>query len=333
MAKYKEVILTQRPENTRDIGPHLFEILEQEKASVQQGEFMVQITHLSLDPAMLGWMMPDENSYIPPVALNSRMRGLGIGTVIESSNESFQVGDTVMGMFGWAEFAISSGQGVTKLTQDINREMALSIFALPGLTATQGLFYVGKPKSGETLIVTGAAGSVGSIVGQLAKAEGLRVIGVVGSEEKADWIVNQLGFDGAVVYKDEDAAQRLTELTPDGIDVFFENTGGDIQQHIIDRMNAHGRVVVCGMIADYQSKAPRPGPNWIPVIKKRLTIQGLTMPDHFDHIDELLEKLTPYVLEGKIQYRAHVLNGLESALSGLSLFFTGGNTGKLMVKL
>jgi hypothetical protein len=192
---------------------------------------------------------------------------------------------------------------------------------------------VGKPKSGETLVVTGAAGSVGSIVGQLAKAEGLRVIGVVGSQDKADWIVNQLGFDGAIVYKDENAGQQLTDLTPEGVDVFFENTGGDIQQHIVERMNAHGRIVVCGMIADYQSEQPRPGPNWIPVIKKRLSIQGFTMPDHFDHIDELLEKLTPYVLSGKIQYRAHVLNGLESALSGLSLFFTGGNTGKLMVKL
>jgi hypothetical protein len=333
MSAYKEVLLTQRPENTRDIGPHLFDIREQEASAVQPGEFSVQVTHLSLDPAMLGWMMPDENSYIPPVPLNSRMRGLGIGTVIQSQHDGFQTGDTVMGMFGWTEIALSDGQGVTKLSPDVNREMALSIFALPGLTATQGLFYVGKPRQGETILVTGAAGSVGSIVGQLAKAEGLRVIGVVGSEEKADWIVNQLGFDGAVNYKSDNAAEQLAELTPDGVDIFFENTGGAIQQHVVDRMNAHGRVVVCGMIADYQAETPRPGPNWMSVIKKRLTIQGFTMPDHFDHTNELLEKLTPYVLEGKIQYRAHVLQGLESAVSGLSLFFTGENQGKLLVAL
>ncbi|PWI33207.1 NADP-dependent oxidoreductase [Vibrio albus] len=333
MSGYKEVLLAQRPETSRDIGSHLFEIRKNEEISAQQGQIAVQVTHLSLDPAMLGWMMPDETSYIPPVALNSRMRGLGIGTVIDSKNEAFQEGDTVMGMFGWTELAISDGQGVTKLSSDINREMALSIFALPGLTATQGFFNVGKPKQGETIVVTGAAGSVGSIVGQLAKAEGLRVIGVVGSEEKANWIVDQLGFDGAVNYKSDTAAKRLEELTPDGVDIFFENTGGALQQHVIDQMNAHGRVVVCGMIADYQSETPRPGPNWIPVIKKRLTIQGFTMPDHFDQTEQLLEKLTPYVLGGKIQYRAHVLKGLENAVSGLSLLFTGENRGKLMVEL
>jgi len=207
------------------------------------------------------------------------------------------------------------------------------IGALPGLTATQGLFGFGDPKKGETIVVSGAAGSVGSLVGQLAKAEGLNVIGVAGDDEKCDWLVNELGFDGAINYKTDDIAAKLKALAPKGIDIYFENTGGPIQQHVFDRMNAHGRIVVCGMIADYGKAEPSAGPNWIPIIKKRLTIQGFAMPDHFGDVPALVARLTPYVMAGKIKHRAHVLEGLESAISGLNLFFTGGNKGKLIVKL
>lgn len=181
--------------------------------------------------------------------------------------------------------------------------------------------------------MSGAAGSVGSIVGQLAKADGLTVIGVVGSDEKADWIINELGFDGAVNYKSANLAEELAKLTPRGVDVYFENTGGPIQHHVFDRMNAHGRIAVCGLIADYPKQTPDLGPNWIPIIKKRLTVQGFTMPDHFGEIPALLEKLTPYVMAGKIKHRAHVLDGLPSAMTGLNLFFTGKNKGKLIVKI
>ena len=142
-----------------------------------------------------------------------------------------------------------------------------------------------------------------------------------------------MGFDGAINYKTDDIGAKLTELAPKGIDIYFENTGGPIQQQVFDRMNAHGRIVVCGMIADYGKEVPDAGPNWIPIIKKRLTIQGFAMPDHFDRVPELLAKLTPYVMQGKIKYRAHVLEGLESAISGLNMFFTGDNKGKLIVKL
>lgn len=333
MTHFKQVLLTQRPQNSKDIGPHLFTTQEQVLPELKEGEFSVRVTHLSLDPAMLGWMMPDEESYIPPVALNSRMRGLGIGTVETSRNEDYLQGQCVMGMFGWTELAICNGQGATLLPEGIDREMALSVFALPGLTATQGLFNIGKPKKGETLLVTGAAGSVGSIVGQLAKADGLNVIGVVGSDEKANWIVDTLGFDAAINYRADNALEQLKLATPNGIDVFFENTGGELQSAIVEQMNVHGRIVVCGMIADYQSETPRPGPNWIPLIKKRISITGFAMPDHLGNTPQLLEKLTPYVQSGQIQYRAHVLDGLEALKSGLELFFTGANQGKLMVKL
>jgi NADPH-dependent curcumin reductase CurA len=282
---------------------------------------------------MFGWMSSDTNSYIPPVALGDVMRSSGIGEVTVSNHPDFVVGDRVMGMMGWQEYFVSDGEGLNKVTAPLPDESILSVFALPGLTAVQGLFNVGKPKKGETLIVTGAAGSVGSIVGQLAKAEGLRVIGVVGSQEKADWIVNELGFDAAINYKTDDLDAQLAAAAPDGIDLFFENTGGPIQHLIFDRINAHGRVVVCGLIADYHNEVPAAGPSWLNIIKRRITVQGFTMPDHFHQVPELLEKLTPYVMAGKIKHRTHLLNGLTSAIDGLNLFSSGANKGKLIVKL
>ncbi|MCJ7555929.1 MAG: NADP-dependent oxidoreductase, partial [Gammaproteobacteria bacterium] len=309
--------LVARP--TKGITADLFEVRHSSLPTVAEGQLLIRQTHMSLDPAMLGWMSEDRQSYIPPVELGEVMRSSGFGEVIESRHPGFAKGDKVMGMFGWQNYCLSDGKGVNKVTVDLPPEAVLSILALPGLTATQGLFNVGKPKAGETLVVTGAAGSVGSLVGQLAKAEGLRAVGVAGGEEKCQWLVDELGFDGAIDYKSDNLAEQLAALTPDGVDIFFENTGGPIQQLIFDRMNTHGRIVVCGMIADYLSASPAPGPNWIRMIKKRLTIQGFAMPDHFGEVPQLLAKLVPYVMAGKIKYRAHVLDGLESAITGLPM--------------
>ena len=332
MTTYTAINLIKRPQ-AGPISADLFEVVQKEIPKAAPGEFLIKQNHMSLDPAMFGWMSPDTESYIPPVELGSVMRSSGVGEIVESNHPDFKVGERVMGMMGWQEYALSNGDGINKVQAPLPDEAVLSIFALPGLTATQGLFNVGKPKKGETIIVTGAAGSVGSLVGQLAKAEGLTVIGVVGSNEKADWIVNELGFDGAINYKSADLDGQLEKLAPKGIDLYFENTGGPIQNLIFERMNAHGRVVVCGMIADYSKEVPNPGPSWLNVIKKRLTIQGFTMPDHFGEVPSLLAKLTPYVMSGKIKHRSHILEGLESAIEGLNLFFTGDNKGKLIVKL
>lgn len=332
MSTYKAINLIARPE-PGPITPKYFEVVEKDIPKAEPGQLLIKQTHMSLDPAMFGWMSPATDSYIPPVELGSVMRSSGIGEVVESNHPDFAAGDRVMGMLGWQEYALSDGQGINKVQAPLPDEAVLSIFALPGLTATQGLFNIGKPKAGETLIVTGAAGSVGSLVGQLAKADGLTVIGVAGSDEKCDWIVNELGFDAAINYKSGNLAEQLAALTPNGIDLFFENTGGPIQNLIFERMNNHGRIVVCGMIADYSKAEPSPGPNWIPLIKKRITVQGFAMPDHFHQVPELLAKLTPYVMEGKIKHRSHILEGLESAIDGLNLFFTGENKGKLIVQL
>lgn len=332
MSTYTSISLVARPK-PGPITPALFKVEQKEIPEPAAGQLLIKQTHMSLDPAMIGWMSPDQESYIPPVQLGEVMRSSGVGEVVKSNHPDFAVGDKVRGMLGWTEYLLSDGKGISKLPPGIDAETVLAVFALPGLTATQGLFGFGAPKTGETLVVSGAAGSVGSIVGQLAKAEGLRVIGVAGDAEKCNWLTQELGFDGAINYKTDDIAARLKELAPKGVDIYFENTGGAIQQHVFDRMNAHGRIVVCGMIADYTAKTPSPGPNWVPLIKKRITIRGFAMPDHFKDIGALTQKLTPYVLGGKIKFRTHVLEGLESSIEGLNLFFTGGNRGKLIVKL
>jgi NADPH-dependent curcumin reductase CurA len=192
---------------------------------------------------------------------------------------------------------------------------------------------MGNPRAGETLVVSGAAGSVGSMVGQIAKAEGLRVVGAAGTDEKCKWLKEELGFDEAINYKAPNLEEALATATPDGVDIYFENTGGPVQHATFNRMNAHGRILVCGMIADYNTATPSAGPNWLNIIRKRLTIQGFTMPDHLDKIPEMSQKMATYLMNGQIKYRAHTLHGLESAIEGINLLFTGGNTGKLMVEL
>ncbi len=332
MSDYLSIHLAVRPE-PGPITQGLFQIKRQPIPEIGDSEVLIKQTHMSLDPAMIGWMSADRESYIPRVELGEVMRSIGIGVIVASNHPDFSPGDIVQGMFGWTEYKVSGGKGLNKIPPGSDPEIILAVFALPGLTATQGLFGFADPKAGETIVVTGAAGSVGSLVGQLAKADGLKVIGVAGDDEKCQWITGVLGFDGAINYKTDDIALTLLDLTPKGVDIFFENTGGPIQQQVFNRMNVHGRIIVCGMISDYVSARPSPGPNWIPLIKKRVTVRGFAMTDHLGEASELRAKLAPYVANGKIKFRTHVLEGLESAPEGLNLFFSGGNRGKLMVRL
>lgn len=329
--EYKAIQLVKRPKTV--ITPDIFKVVTCKAPDLSQGEILIKQTHMSLDPAMRGWMNDDENSYIPPVALGEIMRSSGVGEVVASLNEKFPVGTKVSGMFGWTEYIVNNGRGVQKLPDNIPPEAVLCVLALPGVTAYQGLMNIGKPKSGETLLVSGAAGSVGSIVGQIAKAEGLRVIGSVGSSEKGQWLLDELNFDAAVNYKSENLDRELADAAPNGIDIFYENTGGTIQHAAMKRMNAHGRIVVCGVIADYNAAKPALGPSWVELVKKRIQITGFAMPDHWDKIPQLSQSVAAYLGEGKIKYRAHVIHGLESAVEGINLLFTGGNKGKLMVRL
>ena len=328
---YKAIKLVKRPE--LHITPDLFEVVTLKTPELEDGQILLKQTHMSLDPAMKGWMMADRGSYIAPVELGSIMRSSGVAEVVESKNDAYPVGARVTGMIGWTEYAVTTGEGLHVLPPELSAEAVLCVLALPGLTAYQGLMEIGKPKQGETLVVSGAAGSVGSMVGQIAKAEGLRVVGTAGTDEKCRWLEDELGFDKAINYKSDDLAKQLKDATPDGVDLYFENTGGPVQHIVYNRMNPHGRIIVCGMIADYNTDKPSQGPNWINMIKRRLTIRGFAMPDHWDEVPAMTQKLSVYLQEGKLKYRAHKLNGLESAIEGINLLFTGGNKGKLMVEL
>ena len=329
--EYTAIKLVKRPEI--HITPDLFETVTLQTPELLDGQFLLKQTHMSLDPAMKGWMMPDEDSYIPPVALGDVMRSSGLGEVVESKHPDFPAGSRVMGMMGWTEYAVSTGERMNIVPDGVPAEAVLCVLSLPGITSYLGLMKFGKPKPGETLVVSGAAGSVGSLVGQIAKVEGMRVVGTAGSDEKCSWLKDELGFDAAINYKTADIVQELAAATPDGVDLYFENTGGPVQHATFDRMNAHGRIIVCGMISDYNTDSPSPGPNWIGIIKKRLTIQGFTVPDHWDEVPEIAQKLAGYLMANQLKYRAHKLQGLESAIEGINLLFTGGNQGKLMVEL
>ncbi len=329
--QYTAIKLVKRPEI--HITPDLFETVTLQTPQLQDGQILLKQTHMSLDPAMKGWMTADEDSYIPPVGLGEVMRSSGLAEVIESKHPGFPVGSRVMGMIGWTEYAVSTGERLNIVPAGIPAEAVLCVLSVPGLTAYQGLMVLGKPKPGETLVVSGAAGSVGSLVGQLGKIEGMRVVGTAGSEEKCNWLTTELGFDAAINYKSPNLIDQLAEATPAGVDLYFENTGGPVQHATFNRMNAHGRIIVCGMISDYNTETPSAGPNWINIIRKRLTIQGFTLPDHWDKVPEMSQKLAAYLMAGQLKYRAHKLQGLESAIEGINLLFTGGNKGKLMVEL
>lgn len=328
---YRAIKLVARP--YEEITPDIFETVDLDTPTLKQGEVLVKLSHLSLDPAMRGWMDADENSYIPPVELDDVMRATGIGYVEQSKHDDFPVGTRVMGLLGMAEYAVSHGDQLNKMPDNLPAEAVLSVIALPGITAYHGLFEVLKPEAGQTIAITAAAGSVGSLVGQMAKNQGLTVIGVAGSKEKCDWLKDELKFDYALNYHEPAFADQLSLAAPDGIDLFFENTGGTAQQPIFEHMKAHGRIAVCGMIADYNSAHPNPGPNWMGIIKRRLTIQGFTMPDHWHRIPEYSQALAQMLEKGELTYRSHVLQGLDQAPSGINLLFSGDNQGKLIVAL
>ncbi|MEH6486217.1 MULTISPECIES: NADP-dependent oxidoreductase [Pseudomonas] len=328
--QYKAITFVKRPR--AEITSDIFEVVTLETPDLKDGEFLVKQTHMSLDPAMRTWMQNNPDSYIPPVAIGEVMRSFGVGEVVESNNTAFPVGSRVVGITGWAEYVLG-GADMQIVPNDLSVEALMCVLHVPGLTAYVGLMELSRPKAGETLVVSGAAGSVGSLVGQMAKAEGLRVIGIAGSDEKCRWLVEELGFDYAINYHSDNLAEKLAKAAPEGVDIYFENTGGAIQEVVFKRMKRFGRITVCGMIADYNRDVPAPGPSWVDINLKALRVEGFVIVDHYDKTPKAVDALSGYLQKGQIKYRAHVLHGLESAIEGLNLLFNGENQGKLLVEL
>ncbi len=325
------ILLKSRP--TGRLTEANFETKTDDLSPLEDGKARVRVVFVSLDPAMRGWVSPATNSYLPPVPLGDTMRSLGIGVVTESKAEGLKTGDWVTGFTGWTETLDIAPGELTVVPASVPMEAYMGVFGLAGATAYHGLVKVGRPKAGETLCVTGAAGSVGSLVGQIGKALGMRVIGIAGTKEKCDWLVNELGFDAALNYKTDDLDAGLQAFAPDGIDVHFENVGGKPFAAGVRNMKAFGRMVMCGFISVYNGDAPDEMPDMTAVVRRRLRVEGFIMTDHFDTYPEIFKALGEMLQNGQLKYRLDIVEGLSNAPSALNKLFDGTNKGKLVVKV
>ena len=300
-----------------------------------EGQVLVRNLWLSFDPTQRNWMARD--SYVPMVPLGEVMRAMAVGQVIESRNADFKPGDLVQGGFGWQDYAAADGQvfgGLRRLPPGTPPNLALSLFGITGPTAYFGMLDIGKIKAGETVVVSGAAGSTGSVAGQIAKINGCRVIGTAGGKEKCDWLVDVAGFDGAIDYKSEDVGSRLSALCPSGIDVFFDNVGGTVLNEVLARINLHARIVLCGAISRYNDAAPPPGPaNYFNLVPRRARMEGFIILDYAPRFGEAIQALGGWRREGKLVQKEDVAEGLENAPRTLMRLFTGENFGKQLLKI
>jgi NADPH-dependent curcumin reductase CurA len=312
-----------------------FEWREEPVPTPGENEFLVRNIYLSLDPANRGWIR-EAKSYIPPVTIGEVMRGITIGVVAQSRHADFQAGDVVQGVLGWQDYALTDGTTVTKLRTGPSLPLTayLGLFGIIGPTAYFGLLDIGKPKAGETLVVSAAAGAVGSLVGQIGKIKGCRVVGIAGTAEKCRWITEELGFDAAINYKTEPVHELLKTHCPNGIDVYFDNVGGEILDGVLSLINVRARIVICGLISQYNAVEPVPGPyNFRTILTQRARVEGFIILDYTAQFKEAYEDLGRWLAEGKIHYRVDVIDGLENAPRGLNKLFDGSNKGKLIVKV
>jgi NADPH-dependent curcumin reductase CurA len=299
------------------------------------GEILVRNLCLSLDPTQRGWLARD--TYLPAVAIGEVVRSGGVGRVEESRSPDYAVGDLVQGLVGWQDYARIRPTGtatLTKLPPGVPIPLAMSVLGMTGITAYYGLLDVGRPQAGDTVVVSGAAGATGSIAGQIARIKGCRTIGIAGGKAKCDWLVQQARFDGAIDYKSEDVGARLKELCPKGIDVYFDNVGGELLDLVLARLAMRGRVVLCGAIASYNDAELRPGPkNYGNLIIKRGRMEGFIVLDYVKRSAEAVMALSGWVQAGEIVNQVDVKEGLENAPSTLRRLFQGDNQGKQLLKI
>jgi NADPH-dependent curcumin reductase len=312
-----------------------FEWKQEPVPTLEEGQILVRNIYLSLDPTNRGWLNEGEN-YLPPVAIGEVMRSFGIGVVERSRNAKFPEGTLVQGFLGWQDYAISDETNLSELPKDPSVPLTgyLGLFSFIGMTAYFGLLDIGKPKAGETLVVSGAAGAVGSLVGQIGKIKGCRVVGIAGSKEKCRWLKDELGFDAAINYKTESVLESLQQHCPDGIDVYFENVGGEILDAVLSLINLRARIVLCGLISQYNATEPVPGAyNLLNIVTRRAKLEGFIILDYFNRAQEALADLGEWYAQGKIKYRVDAIDGLENAPCAINKLFDGTNQGKLIIKV
>jgi len=329
----KQITLAARPSGMPKESD--FKLVETPIPQPGPGEILLRMLYVSVDPYMRG-RMNDAKSYAPPVQIGGVMGGGAVGKVVASQNPQFAAGDFVEGLFGWQEYAISNGKGVRKLDPAVAPvSTALGILGMPGLTAYFGLLEIGKPRAGETVVVSGAAGAVGSVVGQIAKIKGCRVVGIAGSDQKVAWLRDELGFDTAFNYKiTKDYAAKLHELCPNGIDVYFDNVGGQITDAVFRLISVGARVVVCGQIAQYCAEKPETGPRLLAhLVAKQARAEGFLVFQFASRYAEGLKQMAAWLKQGKLKYREQFVDGIENAPRAFIGMLQGENTGKQLVRV
>ncbi|MEV4641409.1 NADP-dependent oxidoreductase [Actinoplanes sp. NPDC049548] len=298
------------------------------------GQLLVEVAYLSLDPAMRGWMN-EGKSYIRPVEIGEVMRAGGVGRVIASRHPGFAVGDHVSGTLGVQEYCLSDGRGLTKVDPALAPlPVYLSVLGMPGMTAYFGLLDIGRPEAGQTVVVSGAAGAVGSVVGQIAKLKGCRVIGIAGGEAKCRLVVEEFGFDACIDYKSQDVRKALREVAPDGVDVYFDNVGGDILDAVLTRLARGARIVICGAISQYNATEPKGPANYMSLLVNRASMTGMVVFDYADRYAEAAAEMSGWLAAGKLRSLEDVVDGgVEAFPDTLLKLFKGENTGKLVLKV
>jgi len=299
------------------------------------GQALVAVRYLSIDPTIRTWMN-DAPGYLPPIALGEVVRSGGVGEVVSTNSERYSVGDMVTGLTGWQDYVLADERAAMQvIPPGVDPTLVLGVLGVTGMTAYFGMVDVGRVGEGDTVVVSGAAGATGSVAGQIARIKGAaRVVGLAGTPEKCAWIVDELGFDAAVNYRTDDVAARLRSLCPDGIDLYYDNVGGDILETCLAQLARHARIVMCGAISVYNDTARPPGPsNLFNLIISRARMEGFLVLDYLDRFPEGQLDMFQWLAEGRIQHAEHIVDGLENAPDALNMLFTGGNTGKLIVKI
>ena len=334
--KNRRVVLAARPKGMPKLSD--FRLEEAPIPEPQDGEVLLQIQYLSLDPYMRG-RLDDGPSYAKPTAIGAEIEGGTVATVLQSRVPEYRPGDIVLSYSGWQSHAVAKAEGLRKLAPEAAPvTTALGVLGMPGFTAYAGLRNIGRPKPGETVVVAAASGAVGSAVGQIARIEGARAVGIAGGKDKCAFIRDALGFDAAIDHRAPDLAAQLAKACPKGIDVYFENVGGPVWDAVFPLLNNFARIPVCGLIAHYNEVPPFPGPDRLPVVmdevlSKRFHIQGFIQFDYADQRPDFTRDMAKWILEGRVKYREDFIDGLENAPQGLIGLLQGKNFGKLIVRI
>lgn len=333
----QRIVLASRPAGAPT--PENFRLEREALPDLQEGQVQLRTLYLSLDPYMRG-RMSDAPSYADPVQIDDVMEGGAVSVVEQSRNSRFNVGDLVVGQTGWQTHSVNDGSALQSVPKDLPSEsMAVGVLGMPGMTAYMGLMDIGKPTTGETLVAAAASGAVGSVVGQVAKLNGLRVVGIAGGPDKCRYVVDELGFDECIDHKSDKFAEELAAACSNGIDIYFELVGGKVFDAVLPLLNAGARIPVCGLIAQYNAQGEPEGPNHLPLLMrtmltKRMSMQGFIVFEAYGHRrEEFMTEMTPLVTEGKITFREDMVEGLENAPEAFIGMLEGRNFGKLVVRV